>query len=386
FGEYIMHDDDSGGNLNALMLYNVPMDGWYYILASQYWEGYGSYTLSVKTYESLSIQYIEAFPDDIFRHMVLQFLNQDGVYRTDWSYLNELDVVKLASISSLYLYHYGIADMTGLAYFSGLESLDCGANQLTALDVSQNPLLELLYCDDNYLTTLDISYNNNLSILWCYNNQLTELYLSEYPKLETIVCCNNSLTGLNVSNNLALLYLDCSENYMLTPDDVIGWRKIGLRLNDNFIFYQQKEIPQYYNFTASLESPRTYYFPGETVLVDLVLEGDINYTQIAAEIAFDTDLLEFVGYSYLTGWVANVSEVGLGNVAVRSMPTMNMVAGESCSQGVKIATLLFTVKEGIDAASVYTDLSFGSLLITPAGSVKEYTIAPGKPVTLSLWY
>jgi len=32
-----------------------------------------------------------------------------------------------------------------------------------------------------------------------------------------------------------------------------------------------------------------------------MLKGDINYTQIAAEIAYDTGLLEFTGYADLKG-------------------------------------------------------------------------------------
>ncbi|MCL1816073.1 MAG: InlB B-repeat-containing protein [Clostridiales bacterium] len=47
-GSYLTEDDDSGGSLNALLIFDVPTDGWYYILASQNsrWPDYGSYTLS----------------------------------------------------------------------------------------------------------------------------------------------------------------------------------------------------------------------------------------------------------------------------------------------------------------------------------------------------
>ena len=41
-------DDDSGGNLNAFVSFYVYNDGWYYIVASQYWgDRYGNYTLTV---------------------------------------------------------------------------------------------------------------------------------------------------------------------------------------------------------------------------------------------------------------------------------------------------------------------------------------------------
>ena len=55
--QYITENDDSGGNRNAKITYYVPTTGWYYILASQYWgNSYGSYTLSVKTQSTVRIR------------------------------------------------------------------------------------------------------------------------------------------------------------------------------------------------------------------------------------------------------------------------------------------------------------------------------------------
>jgi len=45
--DFITRDDDSGGNFSALITFIVPATGTYYILASQYDRGYGSYTLSI---------------------------------------------------------------------------------------------------------------------------------------------------------------------------------------------------------------------------------------------------------------------------------------------------------------------------------------------------
>jgi len=48
----VADDDDSGGGLNSMIMYTVPTTGMYYILASQYYEDYGYYTLSVRTYNT----------------------------------------------------------------------------------------------------------------------------------------------------------------------------------------------------------------------------------------------------------------------------------------------------------------------------------------------
>ena len=59
----------------------------------------------------------------------------------------------------------------------------CYSNQLTQLDLSNNPLLEILYCNNNQLTKLDISKSSNLKELSCHVNQLRELDLSKNTKL-----------------------------------------------------------------------------------------------------------------------------------------------------------------------------------------------------------
>ena len=46
----------------------------------------------------------------------------------------------------------GIADLTGIEYFIGLEILDCAANKLTALDLSKNVNLTTVNCANNQIT------------------------------------------------------------------------------------------------------------------------------------------------------------------------------------------------------------------------------------------
>ena len=135
------------------------------------------------------------------------------------------------------------------------------------------------------------------------------------------------------------------------------------------------------DFTVYLETEQSELLPGETLLVDVVLEGDINYTMVATELAYDTGMLEYAGYTYLQGWIASVSATGTGEVLVRNMPSMNMVTGQNCSEPTVIATLAFKVKEGAGAQTV---LSFNSLLVTPAGSAKSWTIAPDQKLIVSI--
>lgn len=112
----------------------------------------------------------------------------------------------------IYVLGMGIKDLTGIEFFPELENLDCSENQLTQLDVSNNPNLILLDCERNLLTSLNVSKNTVLDALVCGSNKLDELDVSENPALKELYCSNNQLTSLNVSKNTELDTLDCSGN------------------------------------------------------------------------------------------------------------------------------------------------------------------------------
>lgn len=112
--------------------------------------------------------------------------------------------------------------------------------------------------------------------------------------------------------------------------------------------------------------------------VSIILNGSINYTQVAAELAYDADSLRYIGYTYLHGWVAAVDATKPNILSLRSMPTMNMTAGVSCEGGIRIATLQFAIK-GNNFINAIDNLRFTSLTVFPAGSLREATTAPSAP-------
>ena len=95
---------------------------------------------------------------------------------------------------------FNISDLTGIEAFTALTYLDCGGNQLTSLDVSQNTALNTLFCYSNQLTSLNVTQNMALESLECDNNQLTSLDVSQNIFLEYIWCGANQLTCLNIAN------------------------------------------------------------------------------------------------------------------------------------------------------------------------------------------
>ncbi|NDW18258.1 hypothetical protein D0T53_04905 [Dysgonomonas sp. 216] len=99
-----------------------------------------------------------------------------------------------------------------------LRSLSCYKNQLSALDVTNNPALSILYCFNNHLSALDVTNNPALSILYCFNNQLSALDVTNNPALTALSCDNNQLSALDVTNNPALTALYCDNNQLSALD------------------------------------------------------------------------------------------------------------------------------------------------------------------------
>ena len=170
------------------------------------------------------------FPDANFRTVVKE-------YDTDND--ENLSRVEIEAVKEIKCYHKDIRSLTGIEYFTALQtlkcysnqltsldisgntalkSLDCAKNQLAALDVSQNTALESLDCADNQLTTLDVSRNTALESLNCADNQVTSLDISQNTALEYLICASNKLTALNVSGNATLKFLNCESNELTALD------------------------------------------------------------------------------------------------------------------------------------------------------------------------
>lgn len=185
------------------------------------------------------------FPDDTFRADVEGFdLNGNG-----WLSVGEIASVTTINVDTNPVYvpenppepREKISTLKGIEYFTALQSLACGNNNLTELDVSHNTNITFLDCSNNALETLDISQNTKLTGLGCYSNQLnaldvsqntalislvcfdnrlSELDVSENSLLEDLYCKNNSLTELDLTRNTALKHVSCDDTVQ-----VIGWNQ-----------------------------------------------------------------------------------------------------------------------------------------------------------------
>lgn len=168
----------------------------------------------------------------------------DGTVRMN---LYNTEIVK--KVETLMIVGTNLSSFDGIEYFTGLTSLTCPNNRLTALDVSNLHNLETLDCSGNqissenlklpsaYLKTLDCSNNRlerldetvlpaTLTELDCSDNPLTVLnvdFLNE--TLTKLGCAATQLSSLSVASLTNLTDLDCSFN-RFTALDVTALQKL----------------------------------------------------------------------------------------------------------------------------------------------------------------
>jgi hypothetical protein len=139
-----------------------------------------------------------------------------------------------------------------------------------------------------------------------------------------------------------------------------------------------------YNYRVYLTPEKTAYTVGDTLLVDVMLVGNLSYTQIMTEITFDSALLRYESYEDLSGLLAVCAPTTSGSIAMRSVPTTNVIAGASCSPAVKIVTLEFKVLGNFAGDSIDTALGFGFVQVNSPANYIGATTAPRRPVIVGL--
>ena len=150
------------------------------------------------------VENTNTFPDDAFWSYLLKYVdkNRNGTLSQEERY----------AVTKIDVNNKNITSLKGIEFFPNLKKLDCDDNQLTELDVSQNPALKYLNCSHNRLTSLDVSENPALWNLNCDDNQLTKLDVSKNLALLDLYCDDNQLTSLDVSQNTNLAFLSCDNN------------------------------------------------------------------------------------------------------------------------------------------------------------------------------
>ena len=266
------------------------------------------------------------FPDANFRAVVSTFDNNGD---------EQLDEAEIAAVTEIDCSGKNISSLKGIEYFTALTALWCYDNQLTALDVSGNPRLELLSCYGNQLTALDLSSNTVLAKLWCFNNKLTTLNISSNSKLELLSCYDNQISELDVSSSTELMWLNCYRN-RLTSLDVSNNAKL-------------KSLNCYGNQLASLD------LNNNPALTDLMCDGNSHPVNLDENRSLDlTTLPGQFDVSKVLEWMSGCTVDGTKITFHEGCSTVNY--RYNCGNG-KIMEAALTTDDPADKTIGYIDYS-----------------------------
>lgn len=146
-------------------------------------------------------------PDGFFKN----YLVNNMAINTDGN--TEISVAEATAFTGgIFAQNRGINDLTGIEAFTNITRLDCYANNLTTLDLSNNTSITHLQCEDNNLTSLIVP--STVRHLQAENNNITAMDVSHTTNLNLLHVYDNNLTSLNVANNNngALIQFECDGN------------------------------------------------------------------------------------------------------------------------------------------------------------------------------
>ncbi len=160
------------------------------------------------------------FPDQAFKDKLLAANTSNGIAKdsngnnmvVDANGDDEIQLSEALAVYQLDMFIGSITSLSGIENFTNLTHLDCGLNQLTALDVSALTNLEELLCLNNDISTINVSGLSSLRVYHNGGNQLTTLNLSGLTALEDLLCDENLLTSLDVTGLNNLQTLSCEGN------------------------------------------------------------------------------------------------------------------------------------------------------------------------------
>lgn len=165
-------------------------------------------------------------PDAIFEnYLETHTINGDAVTIGDATSMgngiiddNLVYTSAIENATLLFLQDNNIADLTGIADFTALETLICRRTKLTSINVSANTNLLNLSFEDNDVNTVDLSANIKLQQLICSNNPLKTIDVSANINITSISCINTELTNLNLATNLLLRSVRAGDNALTNLD------------------------------------------------------------------------------------------------------------------------------------------------------------------------
>lgn len=129
-----------------------------------------------------------------------------------------LNLTGLTNLEKLYLGSQSRIENLDVSGLTHLKEINCSDVKMKTINVSGTIALQKLLCDNNELTQLDLSELTALTYVNCTLNDITNLDLSGLTNLRVIMCSSNQIATMNLSGLTNLIGLHCNANNLTTLD------------------------------------------------------------------------------------------------------------------------------------------------------------------------
>lgn len=157
-----------------------------------------------------------------------------GIFLDHDREITELDLSNCPLLEVLHINQCSLSSLD-ITHCPELTSLTAGLNKLSSLDLSNNPKLQTLWIGSNSLSEIVLGEKNELSQLLVGGNPMHSLDISGCPKLETLEISNTQIESIDVSgsprlNKLLADYSNLSSISLKTCRELIEFSAINARL------------------------------------------------------------------------------------------------------------------------------------------------------------
>ena len=205
----------------------------------------------------------QTFPDEVFRNYVSE--------KIDGNSNGELDFYETLQASEVSMYRKGVSSLKGIGHLHFVKQLECGYNNLTGLDLSQNACLKSVQCNNNQITNLILSEHPKLEKIYCHNNLLTYIDFSGCPRINDIQIQGNRISEL-MTNVLESL-----------PDVTEGTNSDGYKIhisdneaNDNVCTNEQADIARNKGWEVTVAEAGVYNITIAGTKITSATAGDLT--------------------------------------------------------------------------------------------------------------
>ncbi len=303
------------------------------------------------------------FPDDVFCAYVKTLdPNGDG----------KLSLDEAKGITKIVLTGSGVTTLSGIGYFSELDTLFCANNKITELDLTHNTKLEMLECEDNGLKTLNLSGLTKLWHLWIRGNALTHLELDCAPDLDQNDGYDESIEYFQHPKTSVAMEKGDDGKYRVDMKALVGEEnlkniaEVGGGTFDAKTGCAVFDAPvEYLLYTYDMNIDSYYYLV-------VIVPVDIEVTAPAPEkrepyVPTDDEII--AKFSYMGELFTNNGSLSL-NYSAPDIDDYEVLHGESVPSGYAFSTIAVNYFE--EGLYVSTDKNeFGSISIVPYYAVER---------------